>query len=593
MLSVIVTTYRRHRHLIRALVSVLIQKINPDDARFEVIVANDDPDDQMIDQIAQIVSGEVAYQGSLRVINRRTEDVGGVAASRNRAIEAARGDFLLFLDDDDFLVSGALASFVSLLKEHACDFVYANHVHVIEDADLNEITRIRRVQQDISYNDLLVMNRIPVGSFVIARRVIRHFFDEKYTSLEDWVFLLDNLQGVRLVRGDFDAVTICHSVDKGYRHRNREGGVSRFVENVCRLYIRHPSVEVLEARREVLASVELPSVAQLFIAGAVSAQREVVPRVVSTKQGRFLIVNEDETIQHSLVSRGFFEPLPALLAILIARQSQGLIIDVGANVGSFAVPVGLSIGGERLVAIEPQRQVFAMLEANLVINGILGVRSHRVVVDQATRETSTLRVPIFDVRCENYTGAVSFDPEVIAVRSELPGVAESSQRAQRYEDVAVRGLDQLLPGENINFIKIDVEGMEQDVIRSGFGLIQRERPFIYYEACPIERLQYRSHAVAEMLRGLGYRLFPVGGNFFACHPQRLAPSLRDAIGLLFDLDSRALEHERELSIDHGLAAELLARFCEAGAPVTSIVDEGGGSSTKCNSGITEGSCWRG
>lgn len=576
MLSVIVTTYRRHRHLIRAVVSVLIQKVDPDEAKFEVIVANDDPDDEMVDQIVQVVAGEVGYQGSLRVINRRPEDVGGVAASRNRAIEAARGDFLLFLDDDDFLVSGALASFLSVLKKHACDFVYANHVHVIEDAGLNEITRIRKVQQDISYNDLLVMNRIPVGSFLIARRVIRHFFDEGYTSLEDWVFLLDNLQGVRLVRGDFDAVTIGHSVEDGYRHRNREGGASRFVENVCRLYIRHPSTEVLEPRREVLASVELPPVEQLFITGGVSAPRAAVPRIVSTKQGRFLIVNEDETIQRSLVARGFFEPLPALLAILIARQSKGLIVDVGANVGSFAVPVGVAIGGGRLVAIEPQRQVFAVLEVNLVINGILGVRSHRVAVAQAKGEASTLRVPIFDVRCENYIGSVSFDPEVIAVRSALPGVAEPSQRAQRYEDVAVLGLDQLLPGEDVDFIKIDVEGMEQDVIRSGFGLINRRLPFIYYEAWPIERLQHRSHAVAEMLRGLGYRLFRTGGDVFACHPQRLAPSLRDAIGLLFDLDPRALEHERELSIDNGLAAELLARFCEAAAPAAATVDGGVG-----------------
>lgn len=508
-LSVIVTTYRRHRHLIRAMVSTFLQNIDQEDADFEVIVANDDPDERaVVEQIVQVAAQETGYPGDVRVISRRQEEVAGVAASRNRAMEAARGDFLLFLDDDDFLMPGALASFASLIATREGDFFYANHVHVIEDADLNEITRIRKIQQDISYDELLVMNRIPIGSFVIARQAVRHFFDESYSSLEDWVFLLDNLRGATMVRGDFDAVTIGHSIAQGYTHRNRDGGAARFVENVCRLYVRHPSSKVVEARRQVLAGVELPSVERLFLPHGTKAMAAEVPRVLSTRQGRFLIVNQEETIQRSLITHGSFEPLAALLAVVAARRGHGLVVDVGANIGTFTIPVGLTVGGDRIVAIEPQRQVFALLEANLVLNGIRNVMTRRIVVAEPGERGTTTRVPVFDVRSERYVGSVSLDSEVIAVRGTLPGVAEPAQRARQYEDVAVMGLDQLLNAQKVDFIKIDVEGMELDVVRSGLQTIRNNLPLIFYEAWPIEGLRHRSQAVDDVLRGLGYLSCP-------------------------------------------------------------------------------------
>src|ERR1044072_7097933 len=86
LVSVIIPVYNGARFLLAALESVFAQTYRP----FEVIVVDDGSADDS-GRIAQSFSG-VHY---IRQANQ------GVAAARNTGIEAARGEFYAFLDQDD------------------------------------------------------------------------------------------------------------------------------------------------------------------------------------------------------------------------------------------------------------------------------------------------------------------------------------------------------------------------------------------------------------------------------------------------------------------------------------------------------------
>jgi glycosyltransferase involved in cell wall biosynthesis len=117
--SVIIPTYNRSDKLRRALESLLSQTMGD----FEVLVC----DDGSTDGTEGVVS---AYGEKLRVTYLWEENWGGPARPRNRGITAARGEWLCFLDADDWWYPEKLAEVLPFTGEadliyHDCE-VYTN-----------------------------------------------------------------------------------------------------------------------------------------------------------------------------------------------------------------------------------------------------------------------------------------------------------------------------------------------------------------------------------------------------------------------------------------------------------------------------------
>jgi len=99
-LSVVVPTYNRRELVLRAVRSVLDQR---DSMRIEIIVV----DDGSTDATAAALHQHFAEDPRIRVIV--TERV-GASGARNTGFAAARGDFVCFLDSDDYWLAGTLAA---------------------------------------------------------------------------------------------------------------------------------------------------------------------------------------------------------------------------------------------------------------------------------------------------------------------------------------------------------------------------------------------------------------------------------------------------------------------------------------------------
>lgn len=95
------------------------------DRDFEFILVDDHSKDEtpaLLERAAEDLS-DVAQ---VRYI--RHEQNGGLATARNTGLDAAQGEYLTFLDGDDWLAPGYLTELVSAMDDLGCDFVRTDHV---------------------------------------------------------------------------------------------------------------------------------------------------------------------------------------------------------------------------------------------------------------------------------------------------------------------------------------------------------------------------------------------------------------------------------------------------------------------------------
>jgi FkbM family methyltransferase len=129
----------------------------------------------------------------------------------------------------------------------------------------------------------------------------------------------------------------------------------------------------------------------------------------------------------------------------------GTIIDVGANIGALTIPMSRIVGeAGRVYAIESHSETFNVLCANLALNAITNTRPINAFV--ATSENVDTASPVW-------------------------GKFAYVSRTWATQFVALDALDLAA----CDLIKVDVDGKELEVLRSGEMQIERFRPFLYFE----------------------------------------------------------------------------------------------------------------
>jgi len=148
-------------------------------------------------------------------------------------------------------------------------------------------------------------------------------------------------------------------------------------------------------------------------------------------------------------------------------------IDVGANIGALTVPMSQMVGKNgRVYAIEADPENMHVLCANLALNGIRNAKPLNTFV--ASDSTSPGR------------------------RDDA--VPDGSAESRPVASVALDSLEL----ERCDFIKVDVDGGELNVLRSGEMQIERFRPVLYFE----NEVRDQSSALLDfVMHALGYDLY--------------------------------------------------------------------------------------
>lgn len=201
-------------------------------------------------------------------------------------------------------------------------------------------------------------------------------------------------------------------------------------------------------------------------------------KVSDCRHGRFLFNPVDSYIGRSLDLYGeFSEGEAELFAQLI--QPGDAVLEVGANLGALTVPLARLAGTVRV--FEPQRVVFQQLCANVALNGLTNVHAFQMAVGA---EPGAILTPSIDYSVPANFGGVPL------------GKWETG------EPVPVTTIDRM-PLPRLDFLKVDVEGMECDVLCGARETLARCRPLVYVENDRDEQ----SAALVALLRESGYRLW--------------------------------------------------------------------------------------
>lgn len=197
----------------------------------------------------------------------------------------------------------------------------------------------------------------------------------------------------------------------------------------------------------------------------------------------------------------------ATLLDLVSSRSGGadaVILDVGANIGTHAISWARALEGRgEVIAIEAQERVFYALAGNIALNNCFNARALWAVAGSVT---GVVRIPRLDHQRPANFGGLSFKPDVDQDPGQpvaFAGPSTDLVPSIRVDDLALTRLD---------ILKIDVEGMEPDVLDGAAATIARCRPIVF-----AERNICGSKPIEDRLPG--YRTIEAGMNLLGMHAE--------------------------------------------------------------------------
>ena len=172
LVSVIIPCYNHGQYLAEAIESVQKQHY----AATEILVVDDGSVDNTKAVAEQFPEVQYIYQQNQ-----------GLSAARNTGIQHSKGQYLIFLDADDWLLPGAISTNVAYLQQHPdAAFVSGGHDKVF--VDTNTVKEERCEIKQNHYLHLMQGNYIGMHATVLYRRsIFKEFqYDTSLKSCEDY-----------------------------------------------------------------------------------------------------------------------------------------------------------------------------------------------------------------------------------------------------------------------------------------------------------------------------------------------------------------------------------------------------------------------
>src|SRR5579872_2408341 len=239
--------------------------------------------------------------------------------------------------------------------------------------------------------------------------------------------------------------------------------------------------------------------------------RKIAFVTIATEHGTLIVNRFDQHIVNQTTGIGVgFQLLEAscydpgevdltLKLLDLRREHYGdgaIAVDCGANIGVFTVEWAKHMTGWGVVvAFEAQERIYYALAGNVAINNCFNARAVNAAVSS---RSGTMKIPQ-----PNYLANASFGSLELkkAERPEFIGqVIDYSE--DKMADVPMIHLD-ALNFPRLDLLKIDVEGMELEVLEGAAKCIAEKRPIML-----VEYLKSDTEALRARLEGFGYAVYP-------------------------------------------------------------------------------------
>lgn len=195
--SIIVPVYNAGKNLERCIESVLKQ----DYENYELILMNDGSTDSS----GRICDEYAAKDSRIRVVHKENS---GVSDTRNQALELARGEYLQFIDSDDWVTPDATGLMVRMAQEHHCEMVITDFYRVIGErlahkGDIREDGLLSReefalymMENPADYYYGVLWNKLYRRDIVMEQGLC---MDKNISWCEDFIFNMEYIRHVASV----------------------------------------------------------------------------------------------------------------------------------------------------------------------------------------------------------------------------------------------------------------------------------------------------------------------------------------------------------------------------------------------------------
>jgi FkbM family methyltransferase len=185
-------------------------------------------------------------------------------------------------------------------------------------------------------------------------------------------------------------------------------------------------------------------------------------RVSVTSDGiKFWCLRENQ-IERSIIENGFWEPLETS-ALKKHLKDKSVVFDIGANNGYYTLLMSQLVGEKGQVhCFEPTSYAIKRLQKNISINQTLPIQNIKIN-NKGLSSRNEIKEESFESR---------FSERLLA-----------HQEKELIEFITLDSYYEKLNLDSIDFIKIDVDGYDYEVLLGGAEIIKKYKPIIMAEIC--------------------------------------------------------------------------------------------------------------
>lgn len=217
--------------------------------------------------------------------------------------------------------------------------------------------------------------------------------------------------------------------------------------------------------------------------------------VVNTRAGKFHLPNLKDMISIDLFMNGYYEK--GLVRMLKENiPANGVMIDVGANIGSISVPLAKMRPDIKIIAVEASPWIYQVLKKNIEANNLENV----FAINFAVYSESGKSLPMFA-------------PKDLFGKGSLKSVY--TKDAEMVETITIDDIKIKLDLPAIDFIKVDVEGFEASVFSGMSHRTVADKPKIVFEFSEWAEVTagFNAYEAQSLIISKGYKLQQMDNEF--------------------------------------------------------------------------------
>lgn len=191
-ISIIVPVYNVEKYIIKCLESVKRQSFD----NFECLIIDDGSKDNSIELAEKYVKDDNRF----KIYHKEN---GGLSDARNYGINLSKGEYLFFLDSDDYIADTLLADAYQMAKKYDSDIVCFDMMYVYEDGRDNEISsggdfEVTSYQENKSliFINNSANNKLYKRTFLEDKRFIKGMWYEDLAVVPAWLARANNVSHV-------------------------------------------------------------------------------------------------------------------------------------------------------------------------------------------------------------------------------------------------------------------------------------------------------------------------------------------------------------------------------------------------------------